>query len=219
LALKYWEVHVEDVLPNGVLVNDLKRYRTVWFTPYVILDRRDLEWYPSRGSYAETRLDLVTGNTRFIRSTYDLRGYFAMNQSDRPPLIALRLAAGTSTNSTPRWAQFYYSFAAALRGLGDLPSRSSSYIIGDAELRYPLGEETTYDVPLIGRYGKNWPWAVSAMAFLERGELVLAGTRTERVGYGAGFYFRIPYFEILETSATMRPSGHVSFNVSTSVAF
>ncbi|HEY3296987.1 MAG TPA: BamA/TamA family outer membrane protein [bacterium] len=219
LKLKYRDLRVQTTATGGGSFDLLRRYQTMWFSPYVILDRRDLEWFPSRGAYAETRVDLVTGNIGFIRSMYDYRAYFPFHSTVRSPLIALRLAAGTSTNSTPKWAHYYYSFGNALRGFGDLRSESGTYIIGNAELRYPLGDETTYDVPLIGRYGKNWPWGVSALAFVERGELILAGSRAERTGFGAGFYFRIPYFEILETSATLRPSGHTSFSVSTGVAF
>jgi len=219
LKLKYRELHVQTGISHDLFVEDQKRYKTWWFSPYLILDRRNLEWYPTRGAYGEVRLDLVTGNTKFIISTYDVRGYFPLTESDRPPLLALRLVTGTSADATPKWAHFYYSFSNALRGFSDLGSESADYIIGNVELRYPLGSESTYNVPLIGRYGKGWPWGVSAVTFLERGELSLAGRRSERTGYGGGFYFRVPYFEILETSMTLRPSGHVSFNVSTSVAF
>ena len=218
-GFKYWQVHVENGLPNGVFLPEVKRYRTVWLSPYVILDRRDLEWYPSRGAYAENRLDIVTGNTQFIRSQYDLRGYFPVSESERPPVVALRIAAATSTTSTPRWAHYFYPFANALRGFGNVSSEAADYIIGDADLRVPLGEESAYDVPYIGRYGKNWPWGVSALLFAERGELRLVGRREERTAFGGGFYFRVPYLEILEFSAAVRTTGRVDFNVTSGVAF
>jgi len=219
LKLKYWQIQAQTGLSNGVFVTDRKFYSTMWFTPYLVLEHRDVEWDPSHGSYAEADLDLVTGNSRFLRSNYDLRGYFPFNSSDRPPLLALRLTGGTSTQATPRWARFYYDFNNALRGFSDLSTEAANYVVGVSEVRVPIGRESTYNVPLIGRYGKHWPWGLTAMAFIERGELGLAGRRSERTGCGAGLYFRIPYFEILQASFTVRPGGRVDLTSATTISF
>jgi outer membrane protein assembly factor BamA len=219
LRLRYWGVHVETGQPSGAFLPDLKRYRTFWFNPYVILDRRDLEWYPSRGAYSETHLQLVTGNSKFVLSSSDLRGYFAFSEAERPPTLALRVVAGTSTQSTPRWAHFFYPFRMNLRGYSGLPGEAANFMVGSAELRYPLGPETTYTVPYIGHYGKNWPWGVSALLFGQIGELSLAGHRVQRNSVGGGFYFRVPYVEILNTSATVRDDGKLEFAMSTGVSF
>lgn len=193
--------------------------RTVWFSPYAAIDRRDLEWYPSRGALAGVRTDVVTGSVFFVRSTYDLRGYFPLRESLRPPLIALRLAAATSTNHTPSWAHFYHGFNSGLRGYLNEKSESAGYLLGTAELRFPVTRETTYDLPLLGRYGKRLPWGISGMLSVERGELMLDGKRLERLGYAAGFYFRFPYFEILEISAASDRDGTIEYLVNTGVHF
>jgi outer membrane protein assembly factor BamA len=219
LKVRYWQVHVETGQPNGEFLPELKRYRTVWLGPYVILDRRDLEWYPSRGAYSENHVELVTGNTQFIRSFYDLRGYFPLSQAERPTVAALRLSAATSTTSTPRWAHYFYPFGNSLRGYNDTAGEAANFIVADAELRVPIGPETTYTVPYIGHYGKDWPWGLAALLFAERGELRLSGQRDERTAFGGGLYIRVPYFEIFEASATVRATGRVEYNLSTGVAF
>jgi outer membrane protein assembly factor BamA len=193
--------------------------RTVWFTPYLILDHRDLEWYPTRGSYAETRVDFVAGTPHFIRSFYDLRGYFPFSDADRPISLAMRFSAATSTDATPDWAHFYWGFSSALRGYSRVKSESSTYLIGDIELRVPLWHETTYNVPYLGRWGKRWPWGVSALAYAQRGELIIAGHRDERRGFGAGLYFRVPWVQIVQTSIALRKDGSKEFISGVGVSF
>jgi outer membrane protein assembly factor BamA len=214
MLLKYQGIRQEKDWPA-----EGKHFRTVWFSPYAVIDRRDLEWYPSRGALAGVRADIVTGSTFFVRSTYDLRGYIPLSEGSRPPLAAVRLSAATSTNRTPSWAHFYHGFNSGLRGYVNEKSESSGYLIGSAELRFPITRETTYNLPLLGRYGKRLPWGVNGMLAVERGELILDGERRERLGYAAGFYVRIPYFEILEISAAADRDGHLEYLVNTGVHF
>jgi outer membrane protein assembly factor BamA len=193
--------------------------RTVWFTPYLILDHRNVEWYPTRGSYVEVRGDFVAGTPRFVRSYYDLRGYFPMTEDSRSPSLALRFSAATSTDATPDWAHFYWGFNRALRGYSNEKSESSSYMIGEMEVRVPIGQETTYDVPFIGRWGKEWPWGVSALVYAQRGELGLAGRRDERTSYGAGVYLRAPWVKIVQASLGFRRDGSKDFITGIGISF
>jgi outer membrane protein assembly factor BamA len=193
--------------------------RVVGFTPYLILDTRDLEWYPTRGSFCRTDLDVAQGTTHFVRSTYDARGYFPVTSALRPVVFALNLSGGTSTQSTPSWAHYYYGFSWGLRGYRSVLSESANYLIGDAELRFPITRETTYNVDFLGRWGENWPWGISGVLFGERAELQLAGHRTEYLAGGAGLYFRIPYLQIVELSAALNKEGVMDYALMTGVYF
>ena len=214
MLVKYHGVRQEKNWPA-----EGKHFRTMWFSPYTAIDHRNLEWYPSRGALVRAGTDIVTGSTFFVRSAYDLRGYFPFVEQTRPPLIALRFTAATSTNRTPSWAHFYHGFTSGLRGYLNEKSESSGYLIGSAEFRFPVTRETTYDLPLLGRYGKRLPWGVNGMLSVERGELVLDGKRRERLGYAAGFYLRVPYVEILEISAAVNREGSAEYLVNTGVHF
>jgi outer membrane protein assembly factor BamA len=192
---------------------------TAWFSPYVALDRRDLEWYPSRGALVSARTDVVTGSTFFVRSGCDLRGYFPLREGARPPLLALRFTAATSSSATPSWAHYYHGFNSGLRGYSTERSESAGFQTGGAELRVPLTRETTYNLRWLGRYGRRLPWGVSGVLSVERGELLLDGRRLERLGFAAGLFLRFPYVEILEISAAADRDGNREYLVNTGVHF
>jgi hypothetical protein len=196
-----------------------RHLRTLRMYPYVILDRRDMEWYPTRGSWLSVGGDAAFGDASFIRSQYEACGYFPITSSARPPVFAIRGYAATSSRSTPSWAHYYYGFNQILRGNGDEQSESSDVLIGDAEVRCPLTRERTYNVPLLGRYGRRWPFGLYGMMFVERAELKYNGERAERWGWGGGFYVRVPYAEIVEFSASINQRGHFQLYAGTGVSF
>jgi outer membrane protein assembly factor BamA len=214
MAVKYQGVKSEKDWPA-----EARHDRTAWFSPFVVLDRRDLEWYPSRGALISAGTDLVAASRFFTRSACDLRGYFPLREGSRPPLVALRFAAATSSNATPSWAHFYHGFASGLRGYSTVKSESAGYQVGSVELRFPLTRETTYDLPWVGRYGRRLPWGISGLLAVERGELTLDGQRQERLGFAGGFYFRVPYVEILEVSAASDRRGRIEYLITTGVRF
>jgi outer membrane protein assembly factor BamA len=193
--------------------------RTVWFSPYAALDRRDLEWYPARGALISARTDIVTGSTFFVRSSCDLRGYFPLREGARPPLLALRFVAATSSDATPSWAHYYHGFNSGLRGYSTARSESAGFQTGSAELRFPLTRETTYDLPWLGSYGRRLPWGLSGVLAVEGGELLLDGRRSERLGFAAGLCVRFPYVEILEISAAADRDGNFEYLLNSGVHF
>lgn len=214
LLLKYHGVWQEKNWPAQG-----RRDRTTWFSPYAVIDRRDLEWYPSRGSYASVRVDLVSGTPFFTRSLYDLRGYYPLNKRPRSPVFAARFYAGTSSDGTPAWAHYFSGFNSGFRGYLTEKAEFSNYLMGSAEFRIPITEESTYDLPFFGRYGKRLPWGISGLLGIERAELAYGGRRLERLGYAAGLYIRVPYVEILEASVTWNRDGNHEFYLGTGVHF
>jgi outer membrane protein assembly factor BamA len=214
LKISYQAVRQEKLWPA-----EGRNLRTLRVYPYVILDRRDLEWYPTRGSWLSVGGDAAFGDARFIRSQYEACGYAPVTRAARPPVLALRGYAATSSRSTPSWARYYYGFNQILRGNGGDKSESSDVLIGDAEVRFPLTRETTYSVPLLGRYGRRWPFGLYGMIFVERAELKFNGERTEWLGWGGGLYVRVPYAEIIELSASENQQGHFQLFAGSGVSF
>lgn len=193
--------------------------RTVWFSPYVVADHRDLEWYPVRGAYFRAIVDRANGDAIFTRVRTDLRGYLPLTDHARPVSLVLRLAAATSSRATPYWWHYYYGFNTGLRGYSTVKSESSRYVRGDAELRFPLTRESTYDVPLLGRYGRRWPFGIYGVLFAQRSELVLADRFSELAAAGGGLRFRVPYVEILELAAAVNRDGDMDFTVTSGITF
>ncbi|RPH95873.1 hypothetical protein EHM69_02965 [candidate division KSB1 bacterium] len=214
LLLTYRGILQEDNFPAQG-----RHDQTVWCSPYAVIDRRDLEWYPSRGARASVGCDLVSGNIGFVRSAIDLRGYLPLSSGSRPWILALHGSAATSTSNTPAWAHFYHGFNSGLRGYHNEKSESAGYLVGAAELRFPITRETTYDLPMFGKWGQKLPWGISGMLLVEHGELTLDGRLLERLGFGAGFYIRVPYFEILELSASLNREGDTEYVINTGVHF
>jgi outer membrane protein assembly factor BamA len=200
--VKYEYVRQED---NPPVIG--QTFETAWLTPYIELDSRDLEWYPSKGVFARVLVDGVTGTKDFMRSSADLRSYFKILNTQVPSVLALRILGATTTSSTPDWAHFYYGFRTWLRGYSAAKSESSTLLLGDAEVRLPLTRETTYDVPLLGRYGKDFPFWLGIIFFGQRSQLQLGDSRDDVWALGTGIQIRLPYVNILELSYAQNRDG------------
>lgn len=175
-----------------------RQYRTFWVSPFAILDRRNLEWYPSTGFLAKVSGDAVTGDTPFVRSQYMIADYLPLVDKHRPPVVALRLAGATTTASTPDWAHYYFGFSSLLRGYSSIKSEASTYLLGDVELRIPVSRERLYNIPILKSYGHNIPFWWGLVFFGERAQLQLHGTRQETWAAGAGIHVRVPWVQIVE---------------------
>ncbi|MDD5088644.1 MAG: BamA/TamA family outer membrane protein, partial [bacterium] len=196
LTAAYWRIRKEH--PGGT---QRKASATVWLSPYVVLDHRDVEWYPTRGTYVRATTNWAGGDEQFLRSQFELRGYLPLRDAPRAPTLALRFHAATATSSTPGWAGYFTGFGTVLRGYTGVKTLSKDYLLGDVELRFPITRETTYDVPLLGRYGQRWPFGIYGMLFAQRAELQYNGLRDERAAAGGGLFFRVPYVQIVEATA------------------
>jgi outer membrane protein assembly factor BamA len=214
LWLAYRGVKQEDRYPA-----EGRRFRTVWAAPHVTLDRRDLEWYPTRGAYASVWCDLAGGDVRFIRSRYDLRGYFPLIKRARPPLLALNFTAATSSSGTPSWAHFYSGFDTGPRGYLNAKTEAAGYLSAAAEFRFPVTREMKYNVRLLGRYGRRWPLSVLGALFVQRAQYTLNGRRFDRLGGGGGLYLRVPFVHIVEFSWAVNRDGETEFGIKTGVEF
>lgn len=195
------------------------RVRTLWVSPFVVVDHRDLEWYPTRGAYFKTIVDRAGGDAEFTRVRSDLRGYLPLSGGSQPPSLALRLAVATASASTPYWWHYYFGFNSGLRGYSSVKSESSRYVRGDVELRFPLTRESTYDVPLLGRYGRRWPFGIHGVLFAQRSQLVLDDALDERAAVGGGMRFRMPYVELLELAGAVNRDGKSDFTLTTGIEF
>lgn len=202
-----------------------RTFNTVWLSPFLILDQRDLEWWPSRGAVAESRVDFGFGTEKFIRGQYGLRGYFPLRSwfsadvPHRPPVIAVHAAAATSTSSTPSFAHFFSGFEDGYRGYRNDHDEAAGVIVGTAEFRFPITPEGTYNVPFIGRYGRHWPLGIAGVVFVQRAELQLNGERTELLGYGYGVYLRVPYAQIIELAFARNKEGEPELTLKHGVSF
>ena len=214
LRLQYLGIEKETPLPHQP-----RRTRTFWLSPFVIMDRRDLEWYPSRGVFARVGADFTGGDKQFVRSQYDLRGYFPFSKRSRSPLLALRFYGATSTSSTSGWAEYFWGFSSALRGYTGIQSQSAGYLVGDVEFRFPITREKTYNAPFIGSYGERWPFGIYGLVFAQRAELQRDGRRDERGAIGGGLHVRLPYVQILEIAIAINRDGDTEYEINTGVSF
>jgi outer membrane protein assembly factor BamA len=200
-------------------------FNTVWLSPFAILDHRDLEWWPSRGSLAEIRGDFGFGTEQFIRSQYELRGFlplkswYPLRTRHRPPVLAVMVATAATTFSTPSFAHYYAGFEDGYRGYRYDRSEATGLITGQAEWRFPITPEGTYNVPLIGHWGRRWPIGMAGVLFVQRAELQLHNRRTELLGYGGGIYLRVPYVQIIELASARNKEGKPEFTLKLGVSF
>jgi outer membrane protein assembly factor BamA len=198
---------------------------TFWASPFVVIDRRDLEWYPSRGSYSRVQTNLVMGSVSFVRSTAELRGYWAVPaawpivDALRPPVLAVRAAGGTCSGDAPSWAHFYDGFNRGFRAYRSVKTESANYLSAEAEFRVPLTHERSFSMRRFGRYGSRLPFGVSALVAAERHELQLDGTRFEGSAAALGLLVRVPYIQIVEAGWEINGDGETSLSLDAGIRF
>ncbi|MBI5060086.1 BamA/TamA family outer membrane protein [candidate division KSB1 bacterium] len=219
------ELRYQHVIQDTDLPAEGKTDYTVWCSPFAVLDRRDLEWYPARGAYARALTNLVVGTADFVRTSAELRGYWAapgmwpLRDEHRPPVIALRATGGTATNSTPAWSHYYSGFNRGFRGYRTSKAEAANYLSGEAEFRFPLLRESTYSLPAFGSYGKRLPWGVSGLIAAEGFELQLDGTRVDGFAAAVGLLVRAPYVHVVEASWEINRDGETSLSLEAGIRF
>ncbi|MCB9367262.1 MAG: BamA/TamA family outer membrane protein [Calditrichaeota bacterium] len=195
LALMYDGVQPKQQTP-GLKDN----YDIAWIAPFVILDRRNLEWYPTDGLFVRGDLEQAIGSDLFTRSSGIAALYLPFASGARAPVLASRLYGGTTTNSAPPWAHYYHGFSTGFRGYSSVQTEAESFLSGECEFRFPITRETSYNVPYVGRYGKDIPFWIGGAVFAERAETRLDGARNNVWAVGAALHVRFPYVQVVEAS-------------------
>jgi outer membrane protein assembly factor BamA len=220
MATQYEHVRQEDVFPA-----EGRRFDTYTISPFAVIDRRNSEWYPSRGAYARIQTTLATGTVDFARTIGDLRAYWTvtpiwpLNDVARPPVIALRATGGTSTAETPSWSHFFTGFNQSYRGYRTDKAEAAGYLSGQAEFRFPLIRESTYSIRQLGSYGSRWPSGLSGFVSAERYELQLDGSRTEGLAFGGGLLIRVPYVQLVEAAYEVNRDGETAVSIESEIRF
>jgi outer membrane protein assembly factor BamA len=213
------ETMFQRIVRQDVQPRQQNEYNTYWISPFAVLDRRDLEWYPSRGVYAKILGSAITGDTPFVRSQYAVANYIPLNESKQTPVLAMRFAGATSTSSTPDWAHYFFGFSSLLRGYSSIKSEAATYLLGDLELRIPCVSEKTYNIGLLGHWGRNIPFWWGLVFFGERTELQLNGNREELWAGGIGVDVRVPFIQIAEVSWSLNRESESDIMIQTGVKF
>ncbi|MBK6764973.1 MAG: BamA/TamA family outer membrane protein [bacterium] len=214
LALRYDHVKEEDRAPA-----DGNEYHTAWANPYIVFDRRNLEWYPTDGVFVRGDLDQAFGTIPFTRSRAVAAAYLPLVHCSRGPAVAARAYGGTTQDKTPPWARYYFGFGEKFRGYSSVKTEAANYLAAECELRFPITREITYDVPLVGRYGQDIPFWLGGSLFMQRAQTQIDGTRTDMWAYGAALHIRFPYVQILEASIARNRDDDLDLVFSTGLRF
>ncbi|MCC6476273.1 BamA/TamA family outer membrane protein [bacterium] len=214
LQFLYQGLHESDEYPAQG-----RDYSSLFINPFVALDRRNLEWYPTEGIYARTDIEYVLDSPDFVRSRGIAAAYVPFAKGGRGPSIAARLYGGISDSKTPAWAHYYFGFADEVRGYASEQAEAANFLSGEMELRFPITREITYDVPLVGRYGQDIPFWLGGALFVERAQLSLDGAREDLLGYGGAVHLRFPYVQVFEFSYAWNQNGEGQFIMATGVRF
>jgi outer membrane protein assembly factor BamA len=214
LQLFYQGLHESKEFPSQG-----RNYSSLFINPFVALDRRNLEWYPTEGIYARTDIEYVLDSPDLVRSRAIAAAYIPFASGGRGPSLAARLYGGTSDSKTPTWAHYYFGFADEVRGYASVQTEAANYLSGEMELRFPLTREITYDVPWVGRYGQDIPFWLAGALFVERAQLSLDGARKDLLGYGGALHLRFPYVQVFELSYAWNRDGEGQFVAATGVRF
>ena len=202
MKLRYEYVKEEPLWLGAAAPRD----RTGLVGLFLALERRDVEWYPSKGSYVWLEADYIGGDRHFYRSEADGRAYWPLTQGMRPMILALRLRGGTASAGMPPWARWFFGFNMGFRGYQTDKSEADGYLSGAAELRFPLTRIVYYNLPLGNRF-QNLPFGLNGVVFLERTELRLGRHRAELLAGGLGFNCRVPYVQTLEVDFSLSAEG------------
>lgn len=214
LNLRYDHIKEDDLLPATG-----KNYDTGWINPFISLDRRNLEWYPTSGIFLRGDIEQAVGTVSFMRSRAVAACYIPLAAGARGPSIAARAYGGTAQNNTPAWARYYFGFVDKFRGYSSIQTEAANYLAAECELRFPITREITYDVPLAGRYGQDIPFWLGGALFIQRQQTQLDGLRDDGYAYGAALHIRFPYVQVFEISAAQNRSKDFDFVFSTGLRF
>lgn len=214
LQLFYQGLHESNEFPARG-----RDYSSLFINPFVALDRRNLEWYPTEGLYARADAEYVLDSPDFVRSRAIAAAYIPFASGGRGPSLAARLYGGTSDSKTPTWAHYYFGFADEVRSYASEQTEAANYLSGEMELRFPITREITYDVPFVGRYGQDIPFWLAGALFVERAQLSLDGNREDLMGYGGALHIRFPYVQVFELSYAWNRDGEGQFVAATGVRF
>ena len=92
----------------------------------------------------ESAGSVLGGNRNFTQTSLDLRRYSAVHFPKKPgSVFAMRLLGGTSTGDVPLSEQFFLGGFDLLRGYEFFSVRGDKMVLGSAEVRVPLGADTS----------------------------------------------------------------------------
>lgn len=208
LKLKYDYIKEEPIWEDGIAPKD----KTGLVGIYLVLDRRDVEWYPSKGSFVFLGGDYTGGDRHYFRSRADARAFWSLSESRRPPVVALCLRGGTTSGGLPPWGYWYHGFSGGFRGYRSSESESDGYLSGTAEFRFPLTKIVYMDIPF-GTKFRKLPFGLNGLFFIERTELRLGRGRTELFAGGVGLACRVPYVYIVEIDLSFPAEGKSEISV------
>jgi translocation and assembly module TamA len=148
------------------------------------LDFRDNQLEPTRGVYAEARVDEGTkfagGNFEFIRVTPELRGYVPVPAL--PITFAARARGGRFYGDIPVTERYFSGGATSQRGFGE--RRLAPQLMGDVngdERIVPIGGaelfESNFELRTLLTHVKGM--GLSAVPFLDGGDVVDAGQHVD----------------------------------------
>lgn len=117
-------------------------------------DTRDDAFFPRRGLWGAFSVEVADpkfgGTTRFTRKVFDGRFYQNIGSS----VLALRLKAATTTESTPYYERFYLGGAYSLRGFAERSLTPVGYgtrlFLGSLEWRVPIAGRHPQKPSLVG---------------------------------------------------------------------
>ncbi len=214
LWLRYDQVKQEPLSVGATAPRD-----KVGFVGIVlVIDRRDLEWYPSNGSFVWFQADYTGGDRHYYRSQADVRGFWPLDDGSRPIVLAMRLRGGTASSGMPPWGRWYFGFDTGFRGYRTSESEVDGYLSGTVEIRFPLTEVVYMDLPIGGVF-RDLPFGLNGVLFAERTELRLGRRRWELLAGGVGLACRVPYFEIAELDLTFPVEGDYEIGASLGMTF
>jgi translocation and assembly module TamA len=169
------------------------------YTQALSLDLRDNPLEPTRGVFAEIRVDEGTGYAGgamdFVRVTPELRGYLSV--PTMPIVLASRVRAGRIYGELPVTLRYFSGGATTQRGFGE--RRLAPSLFGDVNgsmQAVPIGGaelfESNFEVR--SRVGKVRGMGVGGVAFLDGGDVVVGDQSVDlsnlhwAAGLGARLY-------------------------------
>ncbi|MBM3324250.1 MAG: hypothetical protein FJY66_01130 [Calditrichaeota bacterium] len=213
LKLRYESVKEEPLWPDVAAPHDKVGYGGIFF----VIDHRDLEWYPSKGSYVWLEGNCAGGDRHYFYSESDARAFWPLTEGTRPMVMALRLRGGTASAGMPAWGHWFFGFNTGFRGYRTEKSEADGYLSGAAELRFPLTRIVYVDFPLGDRFRKL-PFGLNGLIFVERTELRSGRHRSELLATGIGLACRVPLVQILELGFSFSAKGKGEFGATIGMA-